>query len=120
MATKVTTASVRIALSHQYSTFEVVMNMENPDGITTKEIENTREIAQALAVDSVNEYKRLSNTNPKIELARVENKLADIKSLIKELDKGEPGKVNPVEIARVEAMPMYSEVKAKKDKTNKK
>lgn len=110
METKVTTASVRIALSHQYSTFEVAMNLENTDGITEQEIENVRKSAQKLANDAVNEYRNMPNSNPKIELQRVEQKINDIKKMIGK----EPEKVDPKVIEAVEKLPLYSDAKTTK------
>ncbi len=111
--TKITTANVRIMLSFNYSNFEIQMNLENENGIEIADIDKARSQCQTLATDAVNEYKRLGNTNPKVELARVENKLADIKALIKETDKTEPEKIDPTEMAKVEAMPLYTDIKQK-------
>ncbi|MDR3551250.1 MAG: hypothetical protein P4L31_07595 [Candidatus Babeliales bacterium] len=112
--TKITSASIRIALSHNYSTFEVVLNLDNPEGIEASEIEKNRIICQTLATEAVNDYKRQPNANPKEELKRVENKLADIKALINEKPEEKPA--DPKEIAAVEALPLYSDVKANKVK----
>lgn len=114
MKTKITTASVRIALSHQYSTFEVALNLENPEGINETDIKTARVTAQSLANEAVNEYKNLPNSNPKIELQRVEQKIKDIKKMV---ESKEPEKFDPEEIAKVEALPLYQgKTSAKKAK----
>jgi hypothetical protein len=112
--TKITVASVRVMLSHNYSNFEVSAQLDNPNGIEIADIDKARSQCQQLAMDAVAEYKRLPNTNPKIELARVENKLADIKALINE--KPEEKKPDQEEIKAVEKLPMYADVKGQKTK----
>lgn len=115
--TKLTTASIRIALSHSYSTFEIALNLENPDGINTEDVAAARVTAQALANDALNEYKRQPNANVKDEIKRVENKIQDIKKMVAGPDeelKSEPV-VDPKEVARVESLPLYGETKAAKE-----
>jgi len=115
MKTKTTTASIRIALSHNYSTFEVALNLENPDGINTEDIAAARITAQALANDAVNEYKRLPNATIKDEIKKVENKIGEIKRMAvgipEEEVKAEP-EPTAEELAKVESLPLYSDVKA--------
>lgn len=110
MNTKITTASVRIALSHQYSTFEVAMNLENTEGISSEDIESARKTAQKLANDAVNEYKNLPNSNPKIELQRVEQKIKEIKKMVEK----EPEPVDPKVIEEIKNLPSYESKKASK------
>ena len=114
METKITTSSVRVALSHNYSTFEVTLNLENPEGITIDEISSARSQAQELATEAVNEYKRTPNVNAKEEVKRIENKLNDLKKFI---EKDEPAATDPEEIKRVENLPMFDpeEFKAQKE-----
>lgn len=88
METKVTTASIKIALSHQYSVFEVAMNLENPEGITVNEIDSARLNCQTLAQRAVDEYKLNPAMNPKAELFKVEKKLEEIKNFVGR--KGDP------------------------------
>ena len=106
--TKITTASVRIALAYNYSTFEVSMNLENKDGISVSAIENARNECQILASNAVNDYKKLTIVNSKDELKK---KIADINS---DFDLKEEKKAAPEEIAEVEKMALYSEVKKTK------
>jgi hypothetical protein len=114
--TRTTTASIRIALSHNYSTFEVALNLENPDGINTEDVAAARVTAQALANDALNEYKRMPNATIKDEIKKVENKIGEIRRMAvgaieEEIVKAEP-QPTPEEIAKVENMPLYSELKA--------
>lgn len=110
METKITLATVRIALSHAYSTFEISAQLENPEGINTNDIEKARKDCQSLASASVAEYKAQPNANPKVELQRVENKLAEIKKMVEK----QPEKVDPIEVAKIEKLPLYSETKGNK------
>jgi|GEM_PF-3802543 hypothetical protein len=111
--TKITTASIRIALSHNYNTFEVSAQLENLNGITNSDIESTRKDIQALATSAVNDYKGQPNQNPKVELQRIENKLNDIKKLVNE-KQPEKEAEDPKEVTKVEAMPLYTDVKKPK------
>lgn len=91
METKVTTASVRVMLSHQFCNFEVVMGLENPEGIALEELTQIRKTCQGLATDAVNEYKSNPAMNPKNELHKVEKKLEEIKSFVnKKYDQPDP------------------------------
>lgn len=112
--TKITTASVRIALSYQYSTFEISLNLDNPQGIEPNEVDEARKQAQTLATDALNDYKGQPNANQKEELKRIENKLSSIKALINEKQPEEEKQPDPKEIAAVEKLPMYGEVKKAK------
>lgn len=109
METIITTASVRIALSHQYSTFEVAMNLENPIGISSDDIKKARECAQKLANEAVNEYKQLPGGNAKVELARVEQKIKDIKKMVEK----EPEPIDPKVVEEIKNLPPYSSTKSK-------
>lgn len=55
--TKITTASVRVNQTFNYSNFEVAMTLENPEGINNQEITNALSSCQQLANDAVSEYK---------------------------------------------------------------
>jgi len=109
--TKITTASIRIALAFQYSTFEVSLNLDNPNGILKSEIELARIDCQSLANNALNEYKALPSQNPKEELKKIENKVAQLKELVngKQPEK-EP---DPKEIAEIEKLPLYQPKQAK-------
>lgn len=104
--TKVTTASVRIMLSHSYCNFEVSMELNNENGIQSNEIELARIDCQKLAQDAVNEYKKAPNANPKEELKRVEKKIEEIKSSISEKVNGKEI-TDPKEIEQIEKLPLY-------------
>lgn len=108
METVIKTASVRIALSHNYSTFEIALNIENDNGISQDDLKKARRDCQLLATDALNEYKTLPSQDAKIELGRVKNKIAEIEKLV---TKKEPEIADQKEIEKVEAMPLYSEVK---------
>lgn len=110
--TKLTSATIRIALSHNYSTFEISSTLENPNGVTTKEIEDCRQTCQALVTDAVQEYKKAPNSNPKDEIKRIERKIEEIKADISEKKDGTI--TDPKEIEKVEKLPLYSDKKAKK------
>lgn len=111
--TKLTSATIRIALSHNYSTFEISSTLENQNGITTKEIEDCRQTCQALVADAVNDYKRMPNTPIKDQIKEIENKIEKVKAVISE--KIEPEEVtDPKEIAEIEKLPLYGETKSKK------
>lgn len=56
MSTVITTASVRVMQSFNYSNFEVSMNLENPDGIPKGDIDEARIQCQALTNKAVKEY----------------------------------------------------------------
>lgn len=89
--TKTTIATVRIALSFAYSTFEVSQQLENPDGITPGEIGAARINAQSLAEQALNDYKATYQSESK------------------------PGRIqrqSPLDmqaIAEVEKLPLYSD-----------
>lgn len=109
METKTTTASVRIALSHNYSTFEVTMNLDNQNGIDKSDIENARKECQELAQAAVNEYRATPGLNAKQELQRVENKVKEIKKMMEK----EPEKVDPKAVEEIQKLPEYSSKKSK-------
>jgi len=103
--TKITTANVRIMLSHNYSNFEVQMNLVNENGISKEEIDNARKDCQQLATMAVNEYKTLPSLNPKTEILRVENKIAEIKKMVEE--KKPEVLLDPKEVETIKKMPLY-------------
>lgn len=104
--TIITTASVRIALAHNYSTFEVSMNLENPEGVTQTDIDKARLDCQTLATQSVNEYKSVASGNVKQEIESIENRLKGLKQM---LGKQLPEVTDPKEIEKIEKMPVYGE-----------
>lgn len=106
--TKITTASIRIALSYQYSTFEISAQLENSEGISTKDIEDTRQTVQALATEAVNDFKRLPNSNVKDEIKTIENKIEKLKAVISEKIE-QPEVTDPKEIEKIEKLPLYGE-----------
>lgn len=55
--TKITTASVRVNQTFNYSNFEVSMTLENPEGIDNTEITKALADCQDLASGAVAEYK---------------------------------------------------------------
>lgn len=117
MNATIKTASVRVMLSHNYSNFEVSMNIENENGIEVTDIDEARKQCQSLATAAVAEYKALPGLNPKVELQRVENKLAEIKKLV---TAKEPEPVDPKEVAKIESLPLYQGKKAEAKKPAKK
>lgn len=116
METKITTASVRIALSHNYSIFEVALNLENEQGISPSEIEKARVHAQQLALGAVNDYKGTITLPPKEELQRVQTRLNEISKLVDKKEKP----VDPKEVQQIESLPLYQPKKVAKDKPIKK
>lgn len=110
METKITTASVRIALSHNYSTFEVAVNLENENGISIEDIDNARKQSQLLATNAVNEYKGSAIQNPKIEIQRIEKKLDELKKLTGNTDEV----VDPKAVAEIQSLPAYIDTKKAK------
>lgn len=110
METKITSSTVRIMLSHSYCNFEISSTLENPNGITTIEIENCRQTCQALAMGAVNDYKRSPTQNPKEELKKIENEIAKIKAIVSE--KNESNEItDPAKIAEIEKLPMHPKAK---------
>ena len=57
MKTTITSASVKIMLSYDYSHFEVSMSLEDKDGILKSEIDDARKQCQKLADKAVGQYK---------------------------------------------------------------
>lgn len=111
MSTKITTANIRIALSYNYSTFEVSAQLENEDGVSVEDIKSARENCQLLATEAMNEYKIQPNSNPKVELEKIKNKLNAIQKMV---SGSEPEIVDPKEVAEIEKLPTYEEVKKAK------
>jgi hypothetical protein len=58
METKVKSASVKVMLSYDYSHFEASMSLENDEGLTTKEIDESRKSCQRLTLKAVEQYKK--------------------------------------------------------------
>lgn len=58
METKITTASVKVMLSYDYSHFEASMSLENEGGLSMKDIDNARKDCQRLADKAVAQYKK--------------------------------------------------------------
>jgi hypothetical protein len=108
--TKVTTASVRIMISHNYSNFEVTMNLENAEGVSVIDIENARSECQSLVNSAVNEYKSQPSLNPKKELQRIENKIHEIKEVLNPEPKSEFPE-SPQEVAEIMNLPTWEEKK---------
>lgn len=87
--TKVTSASVRIMISHNYSNFESAMTLENPNGIDQADIEEARKTCQSITNNAVAEFKLNPNLDPKKELENLDKKLDVIKQHInKQKDNG--------------------------------
>lgn len=55
--TKISSASVKVMLSYDYSHFEVSMTLENDEGLTKKKIDEARKDCQRLADRAVEQYK---------------------------------------------------------------
>jgi homoserine kinase len=110
--TKITTASVRVMLSHNYSNFEISAQLENENGIEIADIDKARQQCQQLATDAVAEYKKAPNSNPKEEIKRIEKKIEEIKNDISEKKDGTI--TDQKEIAKVEKLPLYSDTKKAK------
>jgi hypothetical protein len=58
MTTIITTASVKVMLSYDYSHFEASMSIENENGLTMQEIDEARKKCQRLADKAVGQYKK--------------------------------------------------------------
>lgn len=100
--TKITSTSIRIALSYMFNTFEVTTNIENENGITTEEIDSTRKATQQLAQKSVDEYKLSPNTDLKGELKKIDQKVKDIAKMVKR-----PEVIDPIEVENIQNLPAY-------------
>lgn len=57
MSTIIKSASVKVMRSFDYCHFEVVMSIENDDGITSIEVDNTRKNCMRLVDKAVEQYK---------------------------------------------------------------
>lgn len=57
MDTKIKTASVKVMLSYDYSHFECAMSVENDEGLSMNNIDETRKMCQRLADKAVGQYK---------------------------------------------------------------
>lgn len=57
METKITSASVKVMLSYDYSHFETSMSLENEAGLSMKDIDSARKECQRLADKAVKQYK---------------------------------------------------------------
>lgn len=114
--TKITTATVRIALSFNYNTFEVSAQMENENGISVADINNTRADCQELASTAVAQYKIANSSNPKEEIKKVENMIGKLKKEFAISETKEEKQPTPEEIKEVESLPMYTDVKSVKAK----
>lgn len=99
METKVTTASIRIAISHQYSTFEVAMNLDNTEGISTLEIEQSRKQCHDLATNAVTDYKAQLALSPKDQQKALQKRIDELKSSI--------GVKDNVDASKIEGLPLY-------------
>lgn len=110
MSTKITTASVRVMLSYNFSNFEVAMNLENENGVSTEDIQNARSQCQLLASQAVSEYKLSPNMNLKDELKKVDQKVSAIKDMVRNQEVSEKFEetINPVEAEKVEKLPLWS------------
>ena len=109
METKITTANIRIALSFNYSTFEITAQLENQDGINNVDINAARQDIQALASHAVEEYKRQLKDiakNPQKAIDEIQDKLLNLKSAVPAI---EDNAADPEEVKKVEALPMYGE-----------
>jgi hypothetical protein len=101
--TKITSASVRVALSHNYNSFEICLNIENENGLKQEEINEARIQAHELARTAVDQHKPITST--KNELQQIDARLREVKKLAEGI-KEEPAP-DPKEIAKVEALPLY-------------
>lgn len=109
--TKITQATVRIALSYNYSTFEISSQLENQEGVSVDDIKAARQNCQLLATEALNEYKIQPNSNPKEELKKIENKIAALKKMVQG---SEPEKIDPAAIEAIQNMPEYTPKPVKK------
>lgn len=108
METIIKMASIRIALSHSYSTFEVSCQLENENGITNDDIAKARKDMQTLATDAVNEYRVHPNINAKDEVRKLENKVKELKSIINP----EKQTKDNTTTEEIEKLPLYKTKKA--------
>lgn len=105
--TKITTASVRVMQSFNYSNFEVSMSLENPEGISNLDIDQARKEAQALTNKAVKEYQMDRQTDIQegavTERKKLLGKISDIKASIpkKEI-------TDPTEVEKIANLPLYT------------
>lgn len=104
--TKITTASVRVALSSNYDTFEVAMTIQNEGGISQDEILDTRFKCQKQAYEALTDYKKPLTTDMKIALRNAQNQLDKIKE-VAELKKELKDNVPANEAERIAKLPAY-------------
>jgi len=83
--TKVTSATVKIMLSHDYNHFESSMMLVNEGGVTTTEIDNARKDCNRLCNQAIEQYKIYKRCETKsISLAnqkiRLQNEVKEIES----------------------------------------
>lgn len=106
--TIIKTASIRIALSYNYNTFEVSAQLENETGISVTDLNNARIEIQELASTAVAQYKTSTNGSPKEEIKKVEGMVAKLKQEFAIPETKEEKQPTPEEIKAVEKLPLYS------------
>ncbi|ASU34361.1 hypothetical protein [Mucilaginibacter xinganensis] len=105
--TKITTASVRVMQSFNYSNFEVSMSLENPDGVTQLDIDQARMQAQALTNKAVRDYQEDRQIDIKqgaeSERKKLLGKIGDIKASIPKREITDPS-----EVEKIANLPLYT------------
>lgn len=59
--TLITSAHVKVMLSHDYNHFESSMGLSNPEGLTTADLDNARKECQRLCSKAVDQYTLYKN-----------------------------------------------------------
>jgi hypothetical protein len=103
--TKMTTATVRIALVKDYSTFEVSLGLENPTGLTMDEIIQTQNTCYLLAQKKADEHKTVTPKDVKAAVKSIESNLYELKKVIEGKEPEKPA--DPKEIETIQKMPQY-------------
>lgn len=101
--TKITTASVRVALSSNYDTFEVAMTIQNEAGISQDEILDTRFKCQKQAYTALMDYKKPLTADFKNALKNAQNQL----DKIKEASAKEEKEPTPEELEQLKSLPEW-------------
>lgn len=108
-STKITTASVRVMRSIDFGNYETSLTVENPNGVTEADITDCIDKCHVLTNQSIEIYLKGKVVESKAiqagEKRRIGSVLNDIKQLVPEAT--EPS-IDPLEIAQVEALPMYT------------
>jgi hypothetical protein len=106
-----TSATARVMLTFNFCNFDFSIGLENPNGVTQQDLEMAGNDCQLAANKAIDEYKKLAKMPAKDAIKAIRSQLNEV---AKQIGENEEIKVDPQEVEKIAALPLYEPKKSKK------